>query len=82
MTPAQAGQALVEVKRSVRDHLIETTAGDSLVPMLRELDADDLRYLSAALPQDIVDQLSATLAARDRSWVEQSRAYLRARLHA
>ena len=75
LTPTQAGQALVEVSDGVREYLIESTPAERLVALLRELDADDLRYLSDSLPQGILDQLSATLDAQDRSWVEQSREY-------
>jgi magnesium transporter len=43
--------------------------------ILSELDADDLRYLSASVPEPILSQLSAALDAQDRSWVEQSRSF-------
>jgi magnesium transporter len=75
LTPDKAGQALVEVSRGVRESLIEETGRSSLVDLLRDLDADDLRYLAESLPDDLVDEVSALLDARDRSWMEQSRAY-------
>jgi magnesium transporter len=71
----QSGQALVEASREVRESLIQETERAELVAAVRELDADDLRYLSESLPDDIVDEVSALLDARDRSWMEQSRAY-------
>ncbi len=69
------GEALVEVSSGVRAALIEDTSHERLTGMLRELDADDLRYLSDSLPDDVLDDVSAMLDARDRSWVEQSQAY-------
>jgi magnesium transporter len=75
LLPAQAGPALVEVSREARDSLIEHTDRSGLVAALHELDADDLRYLAESLPDDLVDEVSALLDARDRSWVEESRAY-------
>ncbi len=75
LEPPQAGPSLVEVSREVRESLVESTDRAALVAALRELDADDLRYLAESLPDDLVDEVSALLDARDRSWVEQSRAY-------
>jgi magnesium transporter len=75
LSPTQAAQALVEVSLGVRESLIEHMDRGSMVATLRELDADDLRYLAESLPDDIVDEISALLDARDRSWMEQSRAY-------
>ena len=43
-----AGAALVEVGPGVRESLIEHTSRERLVNILRELDADDVRYLSAS----------------------------------
>jgi magnesium transporter len=75
LMPANAAQALVEVSHGVRETLIEQTDRTTLVSILRELDADDLRYLAESLPEDVVDEVSALLDAQDRSWMEQSRAY-------
>jgi magnesium transporter len=75
LTPQLAGPALVEVERGVRESLVEHSDRSALVAALRELDADDLRYLAESLPDDLVDEVSALLDARDRSWMEQNRAY-------
>jgi magnesium transporter len=72
---ALAGPALVEVDPSVRESLVEHTDRTALLALLRELDADDLRYLAGSLPDDLVDEVSALLDARDRTWMEESRAY-------
>lgn len=70
-----AAEALVEVSDGVRTALIEHTPHERLIGMLRELDTDDLRYLSESLPGEVLDDVSAMLDAADRSWVEQSLAY-------
>jgi magnesium transporter len=70
-----AGEALVEVSAGIRAALIEAISQERLIGMLRELDADDLRYLSDSLPPEVLEDVSAMLDARDRSWVEQSQAY-------
>jgi magnesium transporter len=75
LTALLAGHALVEVSPEVRGPLIEHTSRERLIEALRELDADDLRYLSATLPDELIDEVSALLDAKDRTWVEQSRAY-------
>lgn len=68
LRPAPASAALVEVTSSVRDSLIEHTPADRLFAILSELDADDLRYLSASIPEPILSQLSAALDARRWPW--------------
>jgi magnesium transporter len=75
LTPGLAGPALVEVGAGVRESLIAHSDRSVLAALLRELDADDLRYLAEALPDDLVEEVSALLDARDRSWMEESRAY-------
>jgi magnesium transporter len=75
LMPAHAAQALVEVSLGVREALIEHIDRTTLVSILGELDADDLRYLAESLADDVVDEVSALLDAQDRSWMEQSRAY-------
>jgi magnesium transporter len=75
LTPEKAGDALVEVSRAVRESLIEQTDRTTMVGLLRDLDADDLQYLAESLPDDVVDEVSALLDARDRSWMEQLRRY-------
>jgi magnesium transporter len=75
LTSRLAGHALIEVSPEVRGALIDQTSRERLIDALRELDADDLRYLSATLPDDLIDEVSALLDAKDRSWVEQTRAY-------
>ena len=75
LPPALGGPALVEVSGGVRESLIEHSDRTTLVALLREVDADDLRYLAESLPEDLVDEVSAMLDAKDRTWMEQNRAY-------
>jgi magnesium transporter len=75
LVPGQAAAALVEVSRGVRESIIEHADRTALVAVLRELDADDLRYLAESLSDDLVDEVSALLDARDRSWMEESLAF-------
>jgi magnesium transporter len=70
-----AGPALVEVSREVRESLLEQTDRSEVLKALSGLDADDLRYLSESLPDDVVSEASALLDARDRSWVEARKSY-------
>jgi magnesium transporter len=75
LKPALASAALVEVSEPVREALIESTSAERLFAILSELDADDLRYLSASVPELLLSELAAKFDAQDRSWVEQSRSY-------
>jgi magnesium transporter len=72
---ALASAALVEVSEPVREALIESTSAERLFAILSELDADDLRYLSASMPEPLLSELAAKFDAQDRSWVEESRSY-------
>src|SRR5262245_7971263 len=75
LKPPLAAAALVEVTEPVREALIESTSAERLFAILSELDADDIRYLSASVPESLLNELAAKFDAQDRSWVEQSRAY-------
>jgi magnesium transporter len=75
LTPGAAGQALLEVTAGIRESLIEHTPGEAFTAMLRELGADDLRYLAESVPGDIVTEISAMLDERDRSWMAQMLSY-------
>jgi len=75
LSTGSAGQALLEVSTEVRDALIAATGRERLTSLLRELDADDLRYLADAIPPDIVDHVAATMDVHDRSWIALVQAY-------
>ena len=75
LEPEQAGAALVEGSEAVRASLIEELNRDELVRALRTLDADDLAFLSGELPGDVLEEVSESLAARDRSWLKDASDY-------
>jgi magnesium transporter len=70
-----AGEALVEVSLEVREALIADTPRERLLALLRELDADDLRYLADSVPPDVVGEAASALDQTDRRWLEQVQAY-------
>jgi magnesium transporter len=73
LEPEQAGAALVEGSEAVRASLIEELHRDELVRALRTLDADDLAFLSGEAPEDVLEEVSQSLAAQDRSWLKDAR---------
>jgi magnesium transporter len=75
LSPGLAGQALVEVSVEVRDALVAETPRERLLALLRELDADDLRYLADSVPPDVVAEVASALDQTDRRWLEQVQAY-------
>ena len=75
LEPDQAGASLVEATEATRGSLLEELARDELVNVLRTLDADDLAYLSGEAPDDVLEEVSQSLAAQDRSWLTDARHY-------
>ena len=75
LEPAQAGAALVESSEAVRASLVQELQRDELVAALRTLDADDLAFLSGEAPEDVLEEVSQSLAAQDRSWLKDARHY-------
>jgi magnesium transporter len=73
--PEQAGASLVEASEAVRDSLIRELDREELVSALRTLDADDLAFLSGEISNDVVEEVSQSLAAQDRSWLKDARDY-------
>ncbi len=73
LQPEQAGASLVEASEAVRASLIEELNRDELVSALRTLDADDLAFLSGEAPEDVLEEVSQSLAAQDRSWLKDAR---------
>jgi len=70
-----AGLTLVEAAPDVRDSIVGAVDRDELTAALADLDADDLAYLSDALPADVVGELAAKLQGADRSWVVDAQAF-------
>ncbi len=75
LEPEQAGAALVEASEAVRASLMQELTRGELVKALRTLDADDLAFLSGEAPEDVIEEVSQSLAAQDRSWLTDARHY-------
>jgi magnesium transporter len=75
VAPGQAGLVFVEVSEAVRASIVEVTPRNDLVAMLATLDPGDLGYVSDALPEDILDEVSQALESRDRSVFEDAIQY-------
>jgi magnesium transporter len=74
-TPELAGRAFVEVAGVVREWLVEATPHDALVGLLLMLDPEDLGYVSEAIPQEILVEVSRALESADRQAFEDSIQY-------
>jgi magnesium transporter len=71
----QAGHAFVEVSNVVREWLVESTSRETLVALLTTLDPEDLGYVAETIPDDILREVSRTLASADRQAYEESIQY-------
>jgi magnesium transporter len=71
----QSGAALVEANESVRLSLVEALSREDLVGVLRTLDADDLAFVASDVPDDVLEEVSALLESRERSWLKDARQY-------
>jgi magnesium transporter len=68
LAPEHAGQVFVEVSDVVREWLVESTPRETLAQVLATLDADDLRYARAWVPEDVL----AAVAEASESGAQQS----------
>jgi len=66
----QAGLVFVEVSSAVRAFLVERTGHATLVSLLTTLDPEDLGYVSADVPAEVLEHASRTLESRDRQAFE------------
>ena len=71
----QAAWVFVEVSPAVRESLVEAIERGNLLRLLTSLDPDDLVYVSASIPQDVLSEASRALAAGERSVFEDSIQY-------
>jgi magnesium transporter len=71
----RGGEVLLEVSDAVRDTLIEALDRPTLVRVLGQLDADDLAELAEAIPGEVLAEVSQTLTARDRDWLQTTMTY-------
>lgn len=72
---AHAPHVFVEVSDAVRVSLAERTPSDTLAALLGALDAEDLAYVSRAIPDEVLAQVSATLAVAERTAFDESFRY-------
>jgi magnesium transporter len=75
MDARRAAESLVELNPSVREPLIETTARARLLEIAKQLDPDDLAWLSDALPEEVVREVMASLESGEQTAVRESIAY-------
>ena len=73
--PAQAGEALVELDSSVRASLIGETNRNRLVKIAETLDPDDLAWVADDLPDDVMQEVRASLGEVDRTLLQQADEY-------
>lgn len=71
----RGGEVLLEVSDAVRHTLIEALDRPTLVRVLGQLDADDLAELAEAIPGEVLAEVSQTLTARDRDWLQTTMTY-------
>lgn len=72
---ALAGAVFVEASDAVRGSLVELTGPEALLPMVTTLDADDLAFVSGALPEEVLSQAWSALEAAERSVFDDSIRY-------
>ena len=71
----QAAETLVELDPAARDPLIDATERPRLVQIVTELDLHDLAWLSDALPEDVMREVSSSLGSGDQTLLQESIAY-------
>lgn len=75
LAPRRRSDVLVEVADPTREQLLQAMPRDELLAVLKRLDADDLTYLAADLPQEVLEECLASLSAEQRSWLQASISY-------
>lgn len=75
-TPARRrGDILLELSDAVRAGIIDSMSQSQLIDALRYLDADDLAYLSDAIPDELLRKITSELDSDGRSRVHRAKAY-------
>ena len=69
---AQAPLVFVEVSDAVRESLARAMPRERLVAVLLVLDPEDLAYVAAAVPEDVIGEVSAALASSERILFEDA----------
>ena len=70
-----AAETLVELDSAVRDALIGATKRQRLTGIVKELDLHDIAWLSEALPEDVMREVSGSLERGDQTLLQESMAY-------
>ena len=69
---AQAPLIFVEVSDAVRGSLARVTPRERLISLLLALDPEDLAYVAEAIPEDVIEEVSAALASTERTLFEDT----------
>ncbi len=72
---SRRGEVMLELSDAVLDNVLTGLTRDELVAALRELEPDDLTYLSDAIPAEVFHAALDTLTKEDRSWVNATITY-------
>jgi len=75
LSPQRRGDVLLELSGAVLTSLVENMSHAELVAALQDLDADDLAYLSDAIPDSAFHAAVNALNSEERSWVHHTTAY-------
>lgn len=70
-----AGPVLVELSDAVRTSVIEETPRERLTAILSTLDPEDLAYVSADVPPEVLEDVSRVLEAGERRILTESESY-------
>ena len=68
----QAAETLVELDPAARDPLIDATDRQRLIGIVTQLDLHDLAWLSEALPEDVMREVSGSLGSGDQALLQES----------
>ena len=75
LDPRQAAEAIVEVDGSVRTWLIGETPHHRLIKIAESLDPDDLAWIADDLPEEVMNDVRASLGEVGRTLLQQADAY-------
>lgn len=71
----RGGQILLELADSVAEQVLEDSGSAAVEHALRQLDAEDLSYLTDIIPEAMLQQRLDALTNEEQAWVSQSREY-------
>ena len=71
----RGGEVLMEVADSVRQNLIDNMSEDELRRVLRQLDGDDLAYITDDIPETLLQDRLQSLSEEDQHWLRSAMQY-------